>query len=445
MVCTHIGSNSLKTVLSLFILAIMPNALVAAERITVEHDEAMFVSTIRVRSTNGRVAWTDVLRGLARAKGFDDEALAGVWPDASFDLTTLVARLQFAAYNVVLKPDVQFAVEYDDLTPQNPQLVIQLNREGLLASKRRIKSWLRQKVMSLLDSEDSNSRERFGISLPDGWQLQSPDRPLVIAIHGLNSDGQEACWLLTQPKEKGFACASFNYPNDQPIRESAILLSDELQRIAKESPNRQVALVTHSMGGLVARAVIEDENLDPRNVSQLIMVAPPNHGSILAHFAFGLDIFEYTANPNRRDKARKFYAAMEDGFCEAAVDLQPDSLFLRRLNAQTRNKDVTYSIILGTDAPLTDDNLAAMHTKLTQVGTKSRWAQFFGAKLGPWLEDLDEVVQQRGDGAVAVKRGRLEGVTDVLLLPFGHTDVLAAPKTDEMKSIHNEVMRRLGN
>ena len=52
-------------------------------------------------------------------------------------------------------------------------------------------------------------------------------------------------------------------------------------------------LVCHSMGSLVARACIEDPLYDPGNVERLIMIAPPTHGSLIAHFAAGTDLWEH--------------------------------------------------------------------------------------------------------------------------------------------------------
>ena len=44
----------------------------------VEHDDASFSTKISIRAAEGRVAWSDVLGGLARARGFDAAALQGI-------------------------------------------------------------------------------------------------------------------------------------------------------------------------------------------------------------------------------------------------------------------------------------------------------------------------------------------------------------------------------
>ncbi len=46
-----------------------------AASIQVIHDREAFVTTINVPSRDGLVSWTDIFRGVSRARGFDDRAL----------------------------------------------------------------------------------------------------------------------------------------------------------------------------------------------------------------------------------------------------------------------------------------------------------------------------------------------------------------------------------
>jgi len=269
------------------------------------------------------------------------------------------------------------------------------------------------------------------------------DRNLIVLIHGLNSDPAKVDALLAAARADRFPCAVLSYPNDQPIDDSAKLLSRELSRLAKDHPRRGVSLVTHSMGGLVARAAIEDPKLDPGNVRQLIMVAPPNHGSALARFAFGLELNEHVAEDRRKIEVNTFLAAVEDGLAEAARDLRPDSPFLRTLNARARNPNVRYTIFLGTAAPLTDADLARLRRTAAAAGKRNRWVQFFGPRAQIWLEDLDETVGGKGDGVVSLARGRLEGVQDTVVLHFSHTSVLRTPADGDERKVHGGILQRL--
>ena len=427
----------------LFAIGCLPAFAGEKSPITVDHDHELFRCSITIRSAEGRVAWAQVLRGMARAKGFDDAALDGVLPGGTFSITGISSRLQLATYNVLLKPHVRLDV-FQQSEDRPPDLVITLNREALLASQRRMKSWLREKSLAVLSRRSrSPSRRDFGIQLDDGWSRRRGDKNLVVLVHGLNSNSYCTDPLLAGPRESRFPCGTFNYPNDQPISKSADLLSRELRGLSKRYPRLRITLLTHSMGGLVARATIENDKLDPGNVEQLIMVAPPNHGSRLAHFAFGLDLWEYVAGAERRNRARILYGAIEDGFAEASVDLQPDSHFLRKLNARSRNPRVDYTIFVGTQAPLNDAELGVMRSKLAKAGDRNRWIKFFGSRLDPWLADLDEVVDQRGDGAVAVRRAQLDGVDDTVKLDFGHEEVLTTRPSGAVADLHREILARL--
>jgi len=193
----------------------------------------------------------------------------------------------------------------------------------------------------------------------------------------------------------------------------------------------------------VARAVVEDPKLNPGNVDRLIMISPPNHGSVLAEFGFGLDLFESVLHEDRRDRARWAAAAIEDGLASAQTDLQPGSPFLTALNARPRNSDVRYTIILGDVAELTPEELIAARRVLARAGASNRWVRFFGSRVDAWLADLDEVIDGRGDGVVALKRGRLAGVKDTVVRRFGHLSFNEAPMTGEAELVLVDVMRRL--
>ena len=87
--------------------------------------------------------------------------------------------------------------------------------------------------------------------------------------------------------------------------------------------------------------------------------------------------------------------------------------------------------------------LAALRAGVAQAGEKSRWVRLLGARANRWLEDLDEVVDGRGDGAVSLRRGRLQGVEDTLVLPFGHLSQLGLSGGRDEKRIHRELLTRL--
>ena len=414
-----------------------------ADPISIHDDPQAGISTITVETQEGRLNWADVLRALARAKGFDDTALADILPDARIDLNSAPIRLTVVALNLTLAPELNLNIIPGETPHDHPVLQIKLNRRAFLASERWLKRRLRDAFQGRRDDGTGDDGDRFRLTLSPGWEEISPELPLVIIVHGLQSTPEFYPPLVEELKTGGFAVGIMSYPNDQPLADSARLLSAELHKLAAQQPSRTVSLVAVSMGGLVARAVIEDPDLDPGNVLRFIMVGTPNHGSKLAEFAFALEVWEHLVEERDRQRTEQFYSAIEDGLGEAYQDLTPESEFLTQLNARPRNPAVTYSIILGSGAFLDDDTVVRLRESMLHMCEKNRFVRFLGPRLDQLLEDLDEVVQGQGDGLVAVSRGKLEGVEDVVILPFNHLTMLTDVPIPVEKQLREEILKRL--
>jgi hypothetical protein len=64
-------------------------------------------------------------------------------------------------------------------------------------------------------------------------------------------------------------------------------------------------------------------------------------------------------------------------------------------------------------------------------------------RLDALLADMDELVDGKGDGVVALKRGRLDGVADTLVMPFGHMAVGGDADDREIAALYQAVLERL--
>ena len=285
--------------------------------------------------------------------------------------------------------------------------------------------------------------DQFGLHLPPDLSSHDVQQPLVIVVHGFNSSPARFAPLVKMLTDDGILSAAYSYRDDQPIMESADQLSADLKQLASDHPQRPIALVTHSMGGLVSRAVIEQAALDPGNVTKLIMVAPPSHGSLLAQFAFGIDILDHIADHFLSNETTRFYALIEDGLSKARNDLKPQSLLLRKLNALPRNPKVRYSIFLGTGGHLQQSQIDILRQKVRSAAEENTAVELFTPILTATLDDLDEVIEGKGDGVVAVKRGRLEGVTDTLICDFSHLSVLQSTYELENDVVYQGLLKRL--
>jgi pimeloyl-ACP methyl ester carboxylesterase len=286
----------------------------------------------------------------------------------------------------------------------------------------------------------------YGLRMDANWLQQataSPQAPLVVLIHGYNSSAVQNASVMAPIHAGGFPSASFSYPNDSSVDESAALLSQQLKAFAQAHPKINVALVTHSMGGLVARACIEDSALDPGNVTQLLMIAPPTHGTPLARTAVGADLWEHWLARQDGNAWTRWRDSVTDGLGEAADDLLPGSAFLTRLNARERNPHVRYAIFLGTHSPITEYDRNYLRSALQAAGSHIESVRDIAASFDSTVANIDEIVDGTGDGVVSVERGRLQGVTDTTLLPFDHLSCTGEPTSDAVRQLQKELLARL--
>lgn len=410
------------------------------DSISIQDDQQSLIRSVRIDAPNGKVAWEDIFRAVARLRGFSDKELKNSLSKGTIDLNNRFVSKTLTGLNFTFAPHVSFRLtkNNDSMT----QLLVSIDRESMLEKRRDIKTDIRSKVVEkwpLVKPSD------FGITMDSTWKTCRPDDPLVIAIHGYNSGPAAAAELLDLPRAEGLPCGVFHYPNDQAVTDSANLLSNELKDLIRLAPERNVAIVAHSMGGVLSRAVVEDPQLDPGNVARLIMISPPNHGSELARFAVLADVGEFVGGLVDRDEFRSIFDAVEDGLGEAPVDLEPGSVFLAKLNRRGRNPNVKYSILTGTSAPISSQDMKAVRGRLSQLSSRSRWVKFMVSNLDNNLARLDEVVDGRGDGVVSYKRARLNGVDDIVALRFGHNHPIATKRTGDAERVHQEVLKRLTN
>jgi len=177
----------------------------ADSKVRAEHNAEAFTTKISIQASDGRVAWSDVLRGLARARGNDDTSLEGVLPEGRIDITSGRWRVVRHGLNLVLGGEVRFDVERSEDT--EPRLVVTLDRAALLASTRRFKARLRKAW-----SRTVPTAGEYGLALTDDLEKRPADRNLVVLVHGLHSSPRQLEELTATIRSGGFPCATFQYP-----------------------------------------------------------------------------------------------------------------------------------------------------------------------------------------------------------------------------------------
>ena len=117
----------------------------------------------------------------------------------------------------------------------------------------------------------------------------------VLLVHGYGANGGFWVHLAAQLEAQGHSHATVDLePVFDDIDDFAVQLEQAVQALLAATASKQVIIVAHSMGGLVARAWLR--RFGAERVARIITLATPHHGTDLAHMGPG-----HNARQMRRD------------------------------------------------------------------------------------------------------------------------------------------------
>lgn len=275
------------------------------------------------------------------------------------------------------------------------------------------------------------------------------ERSAVVLVPGMLAGERSMVALRQHLADAKIPAAMFRYDSNVGVEPAAGRLNELLAATVVVQPQFRITLVTHSMGGLVARRVLESPDWASDRVERLIMIAPPNAGSSLATLD-GAEVQRTLANlqfDQQRvlidDRATRLLDnAIGQFLGDAKQDLAPGSELLQRLDRLERNPQVRYSILAGSGGPIpgwvrTVGQLFLAKQSLQRPEHAQKLKTVFEtANRDEWIEGL-------GDGVVATRSTRLSGVSDHLEFNFAHNDISQSPDTPAARRLVDEVMRRV--
>jgi len=119
-----------------------------------------------------------------------------------------------------------------------------------------------------------------------GRYASVPGKTPVLLVHGYMCNRGIWWWIARKLRAAGIAIATINLePPRGDIESFAEQLHARIEALCTDTQAQKVALVAHSLGGLVARAYLRRHG--SARVAQLVTLGSPHHGTWIAYFGVG--------------------------------------------------------------------------------------------------------------------------------------------------------------
>lgn len=207
-------------------------------------------------------------------------------------------------------------------------------------------------------------------------QKTSKKNETVILFHGLGRSYHSMQKLGNYLSEHNFNIIYVDYPSRKfSIEKLTTFIYDSLKQ-NHVVLNKNINIVTHSLGGIIARNLIKKYHL---TINRVVMIAPPNQGSEIIDHLKGIKLFKSIMGP----------AAEE----------------------------------LGTDPKSVPNILGAVNFDLGIIAGNVSLNPLFSY----WIK-------RESDGKVSVKRAMIKGMKDFRIMPYSHTFIMQRKKVFEQIS-----------
>jgi pimeloyl-ACP methyl ester carboxylesterase len=365
----------------------------------------------------GEVRVAEIISRLARAS---DAALKRPGADLTLSTQGLARALTKTLLSESLGPEVA-------ITFRPGSMVMTIDERILMAENR--EEWQRRlSQLAARAQEAARRRQFYGMHALKSYRPNNPSRTTVCLVHGLNSSSHGFVHMIPWLEEAGYGIVVYDYPFNRSIAESCQGFARDWGAFRADAKDALPwSIVSHSMGGLLARSLVESEAAPAQGVRSLILIAPVNQGSQLAKVQTLIQFMNGVQAINGKNTTTAMMN-LSDGLGQAALDMLPGSPLLKEMNRRSRRQDLPYHIVAGDRGFLTPVGRAQIEGRIDLVthnaGILGRLTQAATTDL-PDL--LDELTDGTGDGCMSVERTRLEGVADHVTIHANHAELIRAP------------------
>ena len=364
-----------------------------------------------IPSTGGLVRWADVATEVADQLKLDRDSLQQMMPSGSVDLRSGTVMLTLIAINLAAGDAISFSIGNE---PAGRQVLKVRCRRSFFTG-----------VITATPKKSAT------VDLDSDWIARTSGKPLLIFLHGMNSDASVFDAMRSAIRTDGFATASIGYDYRQSIADSARHATATLgTALGTKAATPSICLIGHSMGGLVARQMCEGTDLGatglaPKRIKQLITIGTPHQGSNWASLPPLSDMF----SADGMDPSDLMDVILHQPSSAGIRDLIPGSAFLKALNARPRRPDVRYTAIIGTASPVDASEVDALQQTLRSLDQDGSVVRLIRPRIQPLLESFDEMTAGKGDGIVSVESAKLPGVDDNIEIAVSHFEMIQKGKT----------------
>lgn len=122
----------------------------------------------------------------------------------------------------------------------------------------------------------------------------------VVLLHGLMRSSMSMNRMQRGLDDAGFVTANIDYPSrDHEIEELAeMAVPDGLAACREFEDVERIHFVTHSLGGILVRQYLETQGIE--ELGRVVMLGPPNQGSVAADDLEGVPGFDWINGPAGR-------------------------------------------------------------------------------------------------------------------------------------------------